>query len=165
MKKHRYLIALGSNMRHPRFGRPEAVLDAALAALDHKPSRVLRASRTMPSAPLGPSQRRYANAAAVVKTRLDPPGLLRHLHAIEHAFGRRRCGRRWGARVLDLDVVLWSGGPWATPGLTVPHPQFRTRTFVLAPALRIAGTWRDPLTGLTLRHLHARLTRPAATPN
>lgn len=116
-------------------------------------------SRVIETPPLGPSRRRYANAAAVLETSLDPPELLDLLQDIESTFGRRRRGARWGARVLDLDIVLWSGGAWAEPRLIVPHPQFRTRTFVLAPATQIASDWRDPITGLTLAHLQARLTR------
>lgn len=116
------------------------------------------------SRPLGPSLRTYANGAAIVECGAEPPALLRRLQAIEHAFGRRRRGRAWGARVLDLDLVLWSGGPWRDPDLTIPHPQFRARAFVLGPARVIAGSWRDPGTGLTLRHLHARLTRPRPLP-
>ena len=64
--------------------------------------------------------------------------------------------------MLDLDVILWSGGPYAEPGLTIPHPLFRIRDFVLAPAAHVAADWRDPVTGLTVRQLHARLTRPRA---
>jgi 2-amino-4-hydroxy-6-hydroxymethyldihydropteridine diphosphokinase len=66
--------------------------------------------------------------------------------------------------VLDLDVVLWSGGAYAAPTLTIPHPLFRTRAFVLSPAAAIASAWRDPVTGATLRQLHARLTGPRALP-
>jgi 2-amino-4-hydroxy-6-hydroxymethyldihydropteridine diphosphokinase len=112
--------------------------------------------------PVGPSQRRYANSAATVETALDPPEVLALLKRIEREFGRRPGGRRWASRVLDLDIVLWSGGAFAGPGLTVPHALFRTRDFVLAPAARIAAGWRDPVTGLTVRQLHARLTRPRA---
>jgi len=61
--------------------------------------------------------------------------------------------------VLDLDIVLWCGGRVATRTLTIPHAQFRTRAFVLAPLLRVAADWRDPVTGWRVRHLHARLTR------
>jgi 2-amino-4-hydroxy-6-hydroxymethyldihydropteridine diphosphokinase len=61
--------------------------------------------------------------------------------------------------VLDLDIVLWSGGSYAAPDLIVPHPLFRVRDFVLAPAAQIAASWRDPVTGLTVRQLHARLVR------
>ena len=160
----RYLVALGSNRRHHRLGRPEAVLRAAFGALDGKGLKLKAASPIVASAPLGPSHRRYANAAALVKTRLAPEDMLDRLQAIERRFGRRGGGRRWGARVLDLDIVLWSGGAWSSPGLTVPHTAFRTRRFVLGPAARIAPRWRDPLSGLSLRHLLARLTRPRPLP-
>jgi 2-amino-4-hydroxy-6-hydroxymethyldihydropteridine diphosphokinase len=155
--RQRYLIALGSNVRHHRYGRPEQVLAAALEALGDAGIKVKRAARPIRSAPLGPSRRCYANTAAVVHTRLDPDELLDALKAIERQFGRRRGGQRWGSRVLDLDVVLWSEGAWASPGLTVPHPNFRMRTFVLAPAIRIAPRWRDPVSGLSLRQLAGRL--------
>ena len=160
----RYLIALGSNQRHVRFGRPEQVLAAALLALDRQGLTLERTGPVVHSAPLGPSRRRYANSAALLKTRLDPPALLAQLKTIERRFGRKPGGARWTARVLDLDIVLWSGGAFAAPGLTIPHREFRVRSFVLTPARAIAGTWSDPLTGLTLRQLHARLTRPRPAP-
>ena len=159
MGSQRYLIALGSNVRHPRHGPPRAVLQAALHALDRAGLQVEAASRIVETAPLGPSRRRYANAAAIVRTDLEPEAMLRELQRIEHALGRRRTGQRWGARVLDLDIVLWSGGAFAVHGLTIPHPAFRQRRFVLAPGAQIAGDWRDPIGGLTLRQLFARLTR------
>ena len=157
--KHRYLIALGSNRRHHRHGDPRGVLRAAFDALDRKGLKLKAASPIVASAPLGPSRRRYANAAALVKTSLDPEPLLARLQAIEHRFGRRAGGQAWAARVLDLDIVLWSGGAWASPDLTVPHLALRQRRFVLAPAAAIAANWRDPVTGLRLRHLLARLDR------
>ena len=160
----RYLIALGSNRRHQRFGSPERVLQAALAALGGAGLTLERAGPVVRSAPLGPSRRRYANSAVLLKTRFHPPELLARLKRIEAEFGRRGGGARWSARVLDLDIVLWSGGAWCSPGLTIPHLQFRRRSFVLTPALPIAGTWRDPLTGLSLRQLHVRLTRPRPAP-
>jgi len=125
---------------------------------------VLARSAVIDSAPVGPSQRQYANAALVLETERHPPALLGVLQAMEQDFGRVRRGQRWGARVLDLDIVLWSGGAWVTPGLTIPHPLFRTRPFVLSPALAIAADWRDPDSGHTVRQLHARLTRPRPLP-
>ena len=142
------------------------MLRAALAALESQPGvRVEAVSPIVASAPLGPSRRRYANAAAVVASALTPPALLARLQALEQRFGRRRRGRAWSARTLDLDIVLWSQGPWSSPGLTVPHPRFRERRFVLEPARAIARTWRDPLSGLTIAQLAARLTRPRPLPN
>ena len=159
---HAYLIALGSNRRHHRFGRPRDVLAAALERLGAEGVRVIAAAPVLLTEPLGPSLRRYANSAAVIETRLDPPALLALLKRIEREFGRRPGGQRWTSRVLDLDVILWSAGPFAAPALTIQHPLFRTRGFVLAPAVAIAPVWRDPITGLTLRQLHARLTRSRA---
>ena len=165
---HRYVIALGSNRRHHRHGPPRAVLRAALVALDGEGLALCAASQLVDSRPLGPSARTYANAVAVVETRLEPNALLTRLKALERRFGRRRGGRRWGDRVLDLDVVLWDGGPWASPGLVIPHPAYRQRRFVLTPLRRLGpltpGLARDPLTGLTASHLHARLTRPRTLP-
>ena len=121
-------------------------------------------SKSLSSAPLGPSSRRYANGAVVVATELDPPALLAVLKRIEAEFGRRRGGARWRARVLDLDIVLWSGGCWKDRILTIPHGGYRGRAFVLRPASRVAPLWRDPVGGLTVRQLHARLTRPTPLP-
>jgi len=161
---HRYLIALGSNQRHARFGAPRRVLAAALERLAAEGQRVTAAAPVIETAPVGPSIRRYANAAALIETRLEPEALLALLKRLEREFGRRPGGQRWRARVLDLDLVLWSGGPYASPALTIPHPLFRERLFVLGPAAAIAPDWRDPLTGLTLRQLHARLTGPRPLP-
>jgi 2-amino-4-hydroxy-6-hydroxymethyldihydropteridine diphosphokinase len=137
------------------------VLSAALERLGQD-VKVVGTAPVSHTDPIGPSLRRYANAVAVIETRLPPPALLALLKRVEREFGRRPGGQRWTSRVLDLDLVLWSGGPFVEPGLTIPHRLFRTRNFVLAPAAHIAPDWRDPVTGLTVRQLHARLTRPRA---
>jgi len=162
--KQRYLIALGSNVRHHRYGSPEKVLRAAFRALADEDFMLEACSPIIRTAPLGPSRRRYANAAALLASDLSPPDLLARLHRIEQSFGRRRTGQSWRARVLDLDIILWSDGAWSSPDLTIPHPAFRARTFVLRPAKAIAPHWRDPITGLTLHHLLTRLTQPHPPP-
>ncbi len=164
MTTHTYLVALGSNQRHAHFGRPRAVVAAAMDILDETLGTVTARSPIVDSAPVGPSLRRYANAVLVLESKLEPQGLLRCLQEAEAAFGRERRGQRWRSRTLDLDIVLWDGGIFAAPDLLVPHPLFRERDFVLGPAVAIAPGWRDPLTGLTLRQLHARLTRRRSTP-
>ena len=153
-----YAIALGSNRSHARHGRPEAVVRAAITSLDGL-GKVERSSRIMDYPALGPGGRDYANAAAILSTGLEPTPLLAALKGIERDFGRRR-GRRWGPRVLDLDIILWSEGLSTSPGPIVPHPEFRNRLFVLQPLAEIAADWRDPVTGLSVRHLLARLTAP-----
>lgn len=163
--RQRYLIALGSNMRHVRHGSPERVLAAALDALEREGVKVLAAAPVIRSAPLGPSRRRYANGAALVETKQTPDELLDLLKALERRFGRTRGGQRWSSRVLDLDIVLWSGGAWSSPDLTVPHRAFRDRDFVLRPAAAIAPEWRDPVSGRSLRQLvwRSERSRPIRT--
>jgi 2-amino-4-hydroxy-6-hydroxymethyldihydropteridine diphosphokinase len=113
--------------------------------------------------PLGPSTRIFANAAALIESDETPPALLARLKTIERALGRRR-GRRWGARVIDLDIVLWSGGRWHDRSLTIPHAAFRARRFVLAPLAAIAGGWRDPVTGRSVRQLLKLVDRRRTAP-
>jgi 2-amino-4-hydroxy-6-hydroxymethyldihydropteridine diphosphokinase len=149
-----YAIALGSN-RRSRFGSPAATLRAAARAIG-----ALRLSRVRATPALGPAGRAFANAVALVESPLAPSALLVHLKRIERSFGRRP-GRRWAPRVLDLDIILWSEGAWAEPGLIVPHPEFRGRLFVLEPLAELAPEWRDPITRSTVRQLRRRLARRA----
>ena len=152
-------------MRHVRHGSPRRVVEAAYSALADQGCRLVAKSRIAETAPLGPSRRRYANGAAIVECALAPEAMLDFLQQTEAQFGRRRGrGQAWSARVLDLDIVLWSGGIWASERLIVPHPHFRQRSFVLGPAREIAADWRDPISGLRVRHLHAGLTRPRPLP-
>jgi 2-amino-4-hydroxy-6-hydroxymethyldihydropteridine diphosphokinase len=154
MAKTSYALALGSN-RRSRHGSPAATLRAALAELRPEEISTVRATPA-----LGPAGRSFANAAAIVESELDPPELLARVKEIERDFGRRG-GRKWGPRVLDIDLVLWSGGAWAEAGLVVPHPEMRERIFVLEPLAEIAPDWRDPLSGATVRQLLHRLRRPS----
>jgi len=160
-----YLIALGSNQRHRRLGPPRAVIAAAIQRLAEQGLVIARTSRIVASRPVGPSQRIYANAVAIIETPLPPPALLALLQRIESEYGRRR-GQAWSRRVLDLDIILWAGGAFVSnaPDLTIPHPLLRERSFVLGPAAEIAGDWRDPLTGLTIAHLATRNRRPRKRP-
>jgi 2-amino-4-hydroxy-6-hydroxymethyldihydropteridine diphosphokinase len=154
MARTSYAIALGSN-RRSRHGSPAGTVRAALDAIGGV--KAVSSIRATPA--LGPAGRGFANAVAIVESKLDPDGLLAELKAIERDFGRRP-GRRWGPRVIDLDIILWSGGAWGGPGPTVPHPEYRKRGFVLEPLAEIAPDWRDPLDGLTVRQRLARLTAP-----
>lgn len=156
MPRTSYAIALGSNRRHGRFGSPAAVLKAAAAALKEGGLIVEAMSKIRSTPAFGPAGRSFANAALVLATDLQPSDLLNELKGVERDFGRRT-GRRWGPRVLDLDIILWSGGPWEKPGLVVPHPEMRRRRFVLDPLVEIAPDWRDPISGATIRQLWARL--------
>ena len=151
-----YAIAIGSNRPHGRHGRPTGVLQAAIAKLDEE-FGLFDASRIIINRAKGGAGRDFANAVALVESRLEPREMLGRLKAMERAFGRR-AGKRWGPRVLDLDIVLWSGGRFRSRRLAIPHPQLEKRSFVLQPLATIAPGWRveGPL---TVRHLFHRLGR------
>jgi 2-amino-4-hydroxy-6-hydroxymethyldihydropteridine diphosphokinase len=164
MAKTSYAIALGSNRRHGLHGSPRGVVEAAIKTLDKKGLKLVARSTVRSTPALGPAGRSFANAAVIVATTLDPPALLAQLKRIERKFGRRR-GRRWGPRVLDLDILLWSGGKWPHhPGfapmgrLSIPHRELARRRFVLDPLVEIAADWRDPMSRRTVRQLAHRLT-------
>ena len=153
---HLYAIAIGSNRPHGRHGRPTGVIEAAIARLDED-FGLFDAAPILLNPAHGGAGRDFANSVALVESGLEPPEMLVQLKAIERDFGRRR-GRRWGERVLDLDIIAWSGGRWRTRGLTIPHKFASKRNFVIAPLATIAPDW--PLEGaVTAQHLAHRLAR------
>jgi 2-amino-4-hydroxy-6-hydroxymethyldihydropteridine diphosphokinase len=134
-------VAIGSNLSTPA----QRVIEAFERLTAWTAVRSLQRSRLYLSVPMGPQdQPRFVNAAAGFLTQLDPRELLAGLLAIEQAMGRER-GVRWGARIIDLDLVWMVDAAIDEPGLTVPHPGVSTRNFVLypladiAPALKIPG--------------------------
>jgi 2-amino-4-hydroxy-6-hydroxymethyldihydropteridine diphosphokinase len=148
---NRVAIALGSNV-----GDRQGHLEYAIGCL-----RPLLADMTvsgfLDTEPVGVGpQPRFLNGVVVGAARAAPRELLDALLAIERARGRERpC---WGApRTLDLDLILFGGSIIEEPGLTVPHPRFRERRFVLEPLASIAPEMVDPVTGLTIRELLQRL--------
>lgn len=151
-----YAIAIGSNRPHGRYGRPAQVVETAIARLDED-FGLFDASPIVLNKAVGGAGRDFANAVALVESDLEPPQMLRALKDIERSFGRRS-GRRWAARVLDLDIVDWSGGKWRSRTLSVPHRAAARRSFVIEPLAAIAPGW--PLEGnLTARHFAHRLAR------
>jgi len=160
MAKTSYAIALGSNRPHGRHGGPARVVAAAVDAIAARCGlKVDRVARVRSTPALGPAGRGFANSALILASKLEPPELLAELKSVEREFGRRG-GRRWGPRVLDLDIIAWDGGRWRSRTLVIPHPRLARRDFVLEPLAAIAPGWR--LDGpLAARHLAHRLARRA----
>lgn len=130
---HSY-IALGSNL-----GQPLAQLRAAVQAIASLPQTTIAAiSPVYRSAAVGPGdQPDYLNAVLRLETTLAPLALLEQLQAIETEQGRER-DIRWGARTLDLDILLYDTITSENPRLTLPHPRMAERNFVLYPLRDVA---------------------------
>ncbi len=145
------LISLGANLPSSEHGPPQATLEAALAAIEAAGVAVSTRSRWYRSRPVPPSaQPWFVNAVAVLATALEPVPLMALLHEVERRFGRRR-GRRWEARVIDLDLlayhelILRPGE--GSGGLVLPHPRLHERAFVVRPLAEVAPAWRHPESG------------------
>ena len=139
-------IALGSNL-----GEREAMIRQALEALAALPqTELLRASSLYDTEPVGDmDQPNFLNAVAQVDTDLAPRQLLWNLMLIERRLGRVRT-RRWGPRVIDLDLLLHGDEVLDQPDLTVPHPELIRRSFVLVPLVELDPLVVHPVTGETL---------------
>ena len=122
-------IGLGSNLK-----TPQAQIKLALRELSNiEGTHLVKQSALFQSAPVGPQdQPNYINAAALLHTNLAPEALLDALQAIELSHGRERTVH-WGARTLDLDILLYNQQSIATERLTVPHAFLHERAFVLGP--------------------------------
>ncbi|MDD5579188.1 MAG: 2-amino-4-hydroxy-6-hydroxymethyldihydropteridine diphosphokinase [Methylobacter sp.] len=128
-------IGLGSNLDNPA----EQIKSARSAIASIAGVKELAFSSLYHSSPMGPQdQPDYLNAVMAVETHMPPIDLLRCLQAIENEQGRIRKGERWGARTLDLDLLVYSDQQIETAELTVPHPGLADRAFVLYPLAEIA---------------------------
>lgn len=134
-------LGLGSNLQNPL-----AQLRAAVRSLDSLPDTELVAvSGVWRSAAIGPGEQPdYLNAVARLSTGLTPHQLLDRLQDIENSQGRERAVR-WGARTLDLDILLYGDMQLHDERLVIPHPRMRQRDFVLQPLFEVAtGTLMLP---------------------
>jgi len=128
-------IGLGSNLENPS----RQINSARLAIASLSPLKEEAFSSLYQSPPLDSSEQPdYVNAVMAVTTYLSPIDLLHTLQSIENNHGRIRLGKRWSARTLDLDVLLYGDLVINTPELTVPHIGLTQRAFVLQPLYEIA---------------------------
>ena len=150
-------IGLGSNL-----GERESMIRQALEALSLLPETdLVRASSLYDTEPVGDvDQPNFLNAVAQVETDLSASQLLWNLQLIEKRLGRERT-RRWGPRVIDLDLLLYGDEIIEDDALRVPHPELTRRAFVLVPLVELDPMLVHPVTGQTLlAHLSQLGARP-----
>ena len=153
----RCLVALGSNLGDRRHH-----LERAVELLGFMPGvTLLGVSRYRETKPVGgpPGQTPFLNGACLVGTDLSPEDLLGLLHAVEASLERER-SVRWGARTVDLDLLLHGEAVRDTPRLVLPHPRMTTRRFVLEPAAEIAADLRHPTAGCSVGELLENISHP-----
>ena len=128
-------VGLGSNLQGPA-----RQLENTFELLDGIPdTRLIKRSSLYRSAPFGGiEQPDFVNAAAALMTQLSAQDLLRELQRIEIERGRERGEVRWGPRILDLDLLVYSDQEIDEPGLTIPHSGIGERNFVLLPLREVA---------------------------
>jgi 2-amino-4-hydroxy-6-hydroxymethyldihydropteridine diphosphokinase len=143
-------LGLGSNV-----GNREQMLQTAIDGLHSPELRIQRASSVYETEPQGRrNQRWFLNLVAEAETDLFPRQLLGRIAKIEQQLGRRRMLAN-GPRTIDIDLLFFGNSIVETQDLTIPHPRFAERRFVLAPMVELAPDLRDPVTRRTMRELLA----------
>ncbi|MFA6240298.1 MAG: 2-amino-4-hydroxy-6-hydroxymethyldihydropteridine diphosphokinase [Candidatus Hydrogenedentales bacterium] len=139
-------LSIGSNL-----GDRQANLFGAVACLRKIPgTRVVNVSSVYETAPVGDiDQPPFLNLATGIETVLAPLELLDAIQDIERQMGRVP-SRKWGPRLIDIDIVLWDDRIIDSARLMVPHSEFRRRAFVMRPLAEIAPEAVDPATGSTV---------------
>ena len=150
-------IGLGSNLSDPIAQVKNAIDEVKQLAQ----CQVTAISSLYLSKPMGPQdQNNYINAVIAIETSLSAIDLLDALQAIENNAGRVRKDNRWGARILDLDIILFGHEEINTERLTIPHYGMHEREFVLLPLAEIAPTLNLP-NGETVKHLSQNIANNA----
>ena len=154
-------IALGSNL-----GNSLDTLESSLRVLNQTPGIKLKTTSSWyQTKPVGTTQPQpdYLNGCAVLEAEQTPEELLTILQATELQFGRVRT-ERWGARTLDLDLLLYGDLVLDIPNLTIPHPRMTERAFVLVPLAEIAPAWIEPVSGIAIAQLAKAVDSPDIKP-
>jgi len=144
-------LGLGTNV-----GDLPANLEFAYRGLEAGGVRILRKSATERTDPVGVvDQPKFLNQVIEVESELEPQQLLMLCKLIERRAGRDSTGRRWGPRILDIDILLYGDRVIDSQDLVVPHPEMTHRAFVLRELLEIEPGLVDPRSGRPLAEYQA----------
>lgn len=142
-------IGIGSNLGKKKENYIEA-LDRIAKIPD---CRIIRESSLYESEPWGDTKEWYCNGAIEIEIELKPNLLLKKFKNIERAMGRKKVRKRWGARVIDIDILLFDKLVLEEKSLKIPHPEMHNRNFVLIPLSEIAPQIIHPVLGMTISEL------------
>ncbi len=140
-------LALGSNV-----GDSQTYIEKTIELLTKSVDNIVRAPIYITKAVGYTDQADFLNAAVRGETSLSPQELLNFVKAIERHVGRVQ-RFQWGPREIDVDIIFYDREILNIPGLTIPHPRFRERDFVLRPISDINPAFIDPVTGKSVQEL------------
>ena len=125
-----YILGLGSNL-----GERADLLAQAIRSIRGLPGvQVLAVSQAVDSDPVGyADQPNFLNLCLAIVCDRNPDELLVETLEIERKLGRERTAQRNGPRTLDIDLLFYEGGSWESPTVTLPHPRWSSRGFVIIP--------------------------------
>jgi 2-amino-4-hydroxy-6-hydroxymethyldihydropteridine diphosphokinase len=146
---HQVYVGIGSSVGNKKENFLEAV-DRVAKLTDTK---VIKESSLYESEPLGDSKDWYVNGAIEIETKFKPDLLLKKFKNIERAMGRKKIKKRWGARIIDLDILLYDSAVIKKKNLRIPHAEMTNRKFVLIPLSEIAPQVIHPELGVTISEL------------
>jgi 2-amino-4-hydroxy-6-hydroxymethyldihydropteridine diphosphokinase len=151
---HRAFIGIGSNLGDRKANFIEAI--ERIRKLSN--TRIVKQSSLYESEPLGDATTWFVNAVIEIETDAAADDLLKRLKAIETTMGRKRVrGKRWGSRVIDLDILFFNSEIIDKRTLKIPHPELQNRRFVLAPLCELAPQMIHPKLAATASELLAGL--------
>lgn len=148
---HQAYIGIGSNLGKKKENYLEAL--ARIAKIPN--TKIIKESSLYESEPLGESKEWYVNGTIEIETEFKPEMLLKKCKNIERAMGRKKVRKRWGARIIDLDILLYDTLKVEKKNLKIPHPELHKRKFVLIPLSEIALQVIHPVLGATISELLA----------
>lgn len=146
---HQVYIGIGSNLGKKK----ENYLEALVRIAKIPNAKIIKESSLYESEPLGDSKEWYVNGVIEIETELKPEMLLKKCKNIERAMGRKKVRKRWGARIIDLDILLYNTLILEKRSLKIPHPELPKRKFVLIPLSEIAPQVVHPVLGATISEL------------
>ena len=146
---HQVYVGIGSNVGD----RKDNFLEALNRLTKLPDTKVIKESSLYESEPLGDAKEWYVNGAIQIETRFKPDALLLKFKNIERAMGRKKVKKRWGSRIIDLDILLYDGLILKKKNLQIPHPEIQNRKFVLVPLSEIAPQVIHPELGVSISEL------------